>query len=571
MISLRRLRDVARGTEAALLARAVAVRMAEARGLTPLEDDAAHRLASALPDLGFAGWGAEMLGRVYEAFLPAAQRRHSGVHYTPPEVAAFLVARVGEGACLLDPACGAGVFLLEAVRRRRGSEVRGMDRDRDAVGVAIEALALETGAGDAGGARRFWSERILAGDALRAELPPADAVVGNPPFFAATGRADLQAWARERFPEVYSGRNDVSHFFVARALELLPVGGRLGLVLPGYVLENTFAQGVRRLLADRTASLEIVDLQSTRLFGANVHAILLVAERGRGGGCRRLVLPEGVPRARVLADLKRLADGESAAVLRPASFEPSALLERIAEHPSLETLCEIDKGCESGRNDVFVLSRERARALGIEEEILRPLLKGRHVARFRLADSGRVLLYLDGRTPLARYPRATAYLEPHREELSRRADCRDGVYPWWRLHRPRGPHLAAAVEKLVVPYRAAAPVFAVDRCGALNDGGDVRFLVPHGGVSADYLCGVLNSAVVRLWSAWRGKRKGRLFEFFREPLARIPVPHPGNREAERIAALARAVAAGAEESEELDRRVAAAYGVGLEEVAEHGL
>src|SRR5262249_43124695 len=155
--------------------------------------------------------------------------------------------------------------------------------------------------------------------------------------------------------------------------------------------------------------------------------------------------------------------------------------------------------------------------------VLRPLVKGRHVRPFAILPSAEVVLYLDGRRPLVEIPAVAAYLAGFRETLLARAECRDGGYPWWRLHRPRARPLFEAREKVVVPDRAAAPVFAVDRRGALNDGGDVRFLLPTPGIEADFLCGVLNSAVVRVWTAWRGKRKGALFEFFQEPLSRIPI------------------------------------------------
>jgi adenine-specific DNA-methyltransferase len=553
------------GAEAERVAWAVAVRVAEARGLAPVEDEEARRLARFLPDLPWATLGGEIAGAVYEALLAPGARRRFGVHYTPREVADYLVARAWRGGPLVDPACGAGSFLLAAARacggdRARLCEVRAFDLDPAAAALAAEVLALETAGGDVERARRFWRERIRAGDALRLVRGPVDAVVGNPPFFAATGRPDLQAFARKRFPAVYSGRNDASHFFVALGLEVLRPGGRLAMVLPGYFLENTFAAGLRAALAAAAGEVEVVDLQAVRLFGAKVHAVLLVAERSGPVRRRRLAAPAGTSRAAVLADLAAMAAGRAPAVLRAADEAPEGWLERVGAHPPLQSLCRIEKGCETGRNEVFVVAEERARALGLEPAALRPLVKGRHISPFRIERSGEVLIYLDGRVPLDELPRVRAYLEPFRSVLLQRAECRDGRYPWWRMHRPRDPVLADAPAKVVVPYRAAAPAFAVDRRGALNDGGDVRFLIPARGVDPDYLCGILNSAVVRTWLEWRGKRKGHLFEFFREPLARIPVP-PGPRHAPAIAALAREVARGVEARAELERQVAAAYGV----------
>jgi adenine-specific DNA-methyltransferase len=558
---------------AALLARAWAVRLAEARGLKPLEDEGARRLARHLPDLPYASFPPEVLGEVYQQRLSEERRRCAGIHYTPREVADYLVGRTWSEGDLLDPACGSGAFLLSAARARGQDlaaleRVRGIELDPDAAALAIEALALLTSAAGIEVARAFWRERIAVGDALRARLAPVDAVVGNPPFHRATGQPELQRLARERFPEVYSGRNDVSHFFVALALETLRPQGRLGLVLPAYFLENTFARGLRELLDEQTGEMEILDLSNASIFGARVHALLLVAQKSGPRLRRRLLAPREAGRADVFSDLKRLSCGEPPRLLRQAREAPERLLDRLAAHARLDSLCRIEKGCESGCNRVFVVSVEQARALGLESAALRPLVKGRHVAPFRITASGKLLIFLDGRTPLEAYPRVQEYLLPFRETLSRRAECREGVYPWWRLHRPRGEHLSQAGVKLAVPYRAAEPAFAVDRQGALNDGGDVRFLVPGPGVVPDFLCAVLNSAVVRLWLEWRGKRKGALFEFFLEPLARIPVPGTTPEEARRIADLARRLASNQGSREEIEERVAALYGVDRTELAQ---
>ena len=47
----------------------------------------------------------------------ADDRRRRGAFFTPPDVAAALVGHVVGGGTVVDPACGAGVFLLATARR----------------------------------------------------------------------------------------------------------------------------------------------------------------------------------------------------------------------------------------------------------------------------------------------------------------------------------------------------------------------------------------------------------------------------------------------------------------------
>jgi adenine-specific DNA-methyltransferase len=569
---VRAIRETAAGRPAREIAWATALRIARARSLPPSRETPAdsYDLERTLPAFAPFDADVDLVADVYEAGLSAAARRGAGVHYTPREVVAFLCSRAGDLGDLVDLACGAGRFLLEAVRRRGAdpgcdavSRVRGVEIDPVAAELAVESLALAAHGGDIEGARRFFRTRVVVGDSLRMEHAAADSVVGNPPFHAATGRVDLQRFARDRFPAVFSGRNDIAHFFSALAVEVLRPGGRLALVLPSYAFDNTFAAPFRALLDRMLGDAEVYDLGAAP-FCASVHTVLYIATRGAPRGPRRHFIAGDVGWRDLGADLLRLASGEPSRVFAERAAEP-AWLATIDHTPRLEDLARVEKGPETGRNDIFVMARERAKELGIEPEVCRCLIKGRHIAPFLVTPSNEALLYLDGRSDIERFPRALAYLVAHRGELLRRADCRDGRYPWWRLHRPRSTALANAPAKLVVPYRAAAPMFAVDETFALNDGGDVRFLIPNEGVDPYFLCGVLNSRVVRTWFEHRGKRKGGLFEFFQEPLWRVPVPSPQGDEAREIALAARALSrSGASDAAmlaRLDSWVLRAYGL----------
>jgi len=66
----------------------------------------------------------DILGHVYEDYLPKVERKKLGEYYTPLEVVRYILDAVGytsaekiEGKRILDPACGSGTFLVEATRR----------------------------------------------------------------------------------------------------------------------------------------------------------------------------------------------------------------------------------------------------------------------------------------------------------------------------------------------------------------------------------------------------------------------------------------------------------------------
>jgi len=92
-----------------------------------LEDDLDYRLGEVFKRLNrfdFEYVNRDILGHVYEDYLPKDERKELGEYYTPIEVIRYMLDesgyRSGEGIGqekILDPACGSGGFLTEACER----------------------------------------------------------------------------------------------------------------------------------------------------------------------------------------------------------------------------------------------------------------------------------------------------------------------------------------------------------------------------------------------------------------------------------------------------------------------
>lgn len=189
-----------------------------------------------LADLGdVAIWSAPELGDVYEALLEAApsekgarapesrsgRRRMLGAYYTPPAVAEALASFAlglpsGQTpAMVLDPACGAGVVLVQAARAIAArcqagllaqvidQCIFGIDLDPVAVDLTKAALWLEL---DGSLPITCFDRNVICGDPLAGASPPhleeqlpgmdPLAILGNPPY---RDRAPRPAtWPRRR-------------------------------------------------------------------------------------------------------------------------------------------------------------------------------------------------------------------------------------------------------------------------------------------------------------------------------------------------------------------------------------
>jgi hypothetical protein len=217
-----------------------------------------------------------LLGYLHERLQEASERRKRGAHYTGEAVVRgavrkalepLVARRRGEeilGLRILDPAMGAGVFLVEACEqlgallsvqagvppveaRRKVAErcLWGLDLDEATVQVARWSLWLKVRdpALDPG----FCSDHLRVGDALAActlPLPEGgfDACLGNPPWVSYAGRAaqplteELRAHYTQQFAS-FRGYRNLQGLFVERCARELKPGGRLGLVLPSSMAE----------------------------------------------------------------------------------------------------------------------------------------------------------------------------------------------------------------------------------------------------------------------------------------------------------------------------------------------
>jgi hypothetical protein len=245
------------------------------------------------------------VGAAYEAGLaPAARKR--GAHYTPPDVAATLVARAlahrpGGAPLVCDPACGGGVFLVAAADAlaARGLDPRrivdellvGVDIDPGAVAVARESLGLWAAEHGAVG-----TPRVICADAFErlGRLDGAvDVVVGNPPFQSQLGRANARASTERerlvaRFGVAASGYVDAAALFVLRGMEMVGDEGVVALVLPRSVLAARDAAGVRDEVV-RRAWLAECWIPGERLFDASVDVVMPVLAVGAVPGATAVV------------------------------------------------------------------------------------------------------------------------------------------------------------------------------------------------------------------------------------------------------------------------------------------
>lgn len=180
------------------------------------------------------------------------ERRRRGAFYTPPELVEWVLDRalagLSAGAPVLDPACGAGHFLVAAARRVGVAAVHGSDLDAEAVAIARERLAAE----DPTVPPERIAAQVVVADGLETWAGRRfAAVVGNPPFLGQLRRRT--AGQSEDSRRGLGAYTDTSAVFLHHALDLVEDGGVVALVQPLSVLAARDAGPVRAAVAERGA------------------------------------------------------------------------------------------------------------------------------------------------------------------------------------------------------------------------------------------------------------------------------------------------------------------------------
>jgi methylase of polypeptide subunit release factors len=335
------------------------------------------RLAEARRGEGFL-----TLGQVYEQLLgksvfigadgtPRIEekpevRKAGGVYYSPAFVVDYIVrATLGplleeataeqvERLRIIDPACGAGVFLLAAYQylldwhqaksggQRLPLETRkrlllrhifGVDLDPRAVEVAKLSLVLKLLEGEqelASHVERLLPElagHIVRGNALigpdlssalssrqaasvvpfdwEQTFPEAfaeggfDAVIGNPPYLRVDdtwGRGDVRlAYLKRTYREVYNDKTDLLFYFLKRAVDLSR--SEVAFIVSRAFLEAYKADRLRGWLGENVRIREVLDFQNAAVFpGVGITtSIVRLTRRQTGPALFRRFQPRELP------------------------------------------------------------------------------------------------------------------------------------------------------------------------------------------------------------------------------------------------------------------------------------
>lgn len=331
------------------------------------------------------------LQRRLDQARPAPERNRLGQFATPPALAlslarhaAALLASASPRRALrlpirlIEPALGTGAFYSAALQAL-------------GPGAMERATGIELDPALAAAARTLWGRRgleVIEADFTALPAPTGaagyDLLLSNPPYVR---HHHLLPAQKRRLRQVCAAGPDgvtlsglcglYCHFIVLGLRWLVPEGLGLWLV-PAEFLDTNYGAALRDFLCQRARLLQVHRFDAAdRQFGdALVSSAVVVARPGPPGPDHAVRLSRGGSPEAPAVEV-RVAAADLLGRRWPASLVslPTPIPTPLRE-PPLSSCFTIRRGLATGSNDFFILPLERARALGLPEAYLRPILPG---------------------------------------------------------------------------------------------------------------------------------------------------------------------------------------------------
>jgi type I restriction-modification system DNA methylase subunit/polyhydroxyalkanoate synthesis regulator phasin len=511
----------------------------------------------------------DILGDVYQGYLPPDERKHLGEFYTPKEVVEYILDAVDyksdneiRGKKILDPACGSGSFLVEATQRliERYRKIRFNLKSPDDARQVIDDCISSTYGLDIHPFACFIAEmnllfqlvdlyhivrqkdkyyelprlHIYRTDSL---VPPSevtieikdfmensrrkmlieetkganriknvkfDFVIGNPPYVR---KERISTEYKEKvltkaYSEVYHGDNDLYVYFIARGINQLKEDGTLGYIVSSKFLKTRYGANLRDFVLNSCCIKQFLDFGLIDVFRdvANLPVILVLRkeaeekyriankvkvviakqEKGYAKDLMKYV-KENIGKETYsddfidVFDVKQSSLGRNVWKLVPVYH--SEIFEKIKWNSDflLGKICDVYYCIKTGlnkvdKNGVLVVTEKEVNELNLEKVLLRPVLRGENVRKFKIDYKNQYLVFpyikeeTDGQykvVDIEKYPNLYQHLSRFKERLAKRTDIRETGNRWYEL-RPCNYYHIFESEKIITPDLSKRNNFTYD-------------------------------------------------------------------------------------------------------------
>src|SRR5574344_476128 len=421
---------------------------------------------------------------------------------------------------ILDPACGSGAFLNQAleylINEHKNLQndlalmgdlfasymveeeilehnLYGVDINEDAVEIAKLSLWLRTA--KRGRPLTKLADKIVCANSLL-EMPFSensfDVVIGNPPYFNIQtfgAKSSIAQAIQNKYPEIWQDKSDILFYFIALAIKLTK--NKVGFIVSNAFMFSDKAQKLRNFILENSNISKITNFEKYMVFEDEYFKIKLKQD-----------------------SVYALVDNEI-----------NSINEKIDKNYSkLNEIFKIGKGMETAANDVFIFKNYPN---NFPKEFIKKRMSGEIIGKYEIKDLKEFILYIEDINNFEDLPKEIQnHLLENKEFLENRAQIkRSKTSKWWKFTFPMHKDFYH-LNKIWCSYRAKENIFCFDDTkeyiGLTNT---TVIFDTNEDLDLKYLLALLNSKTLNFRYKSIGKQTGSgVYEYFENGVGKLPIP-----------------------------------------------
>jgi hypothetical protein len=482
---------------------------------------------------------------------------------------------------ILDPACGSGAFLNQALEYLIAEHKRlqndlalmgdlfasytveekvlennlyGVDINEDAIEIAKLSLWLRTA--KRGRCLTSLADKIKCGNSLLS-MPFSegdfDIVIGNPPYVRVQGLKSNYENESKIYEEKYTsavGNYDIYVLFLEKSFKMLKKDGKLSYILPHKFLVSDFGSGIRGFLSDNQAVESLLHFGSEMVFAdASTYTCIIDLSHNNKELKFKHIKPsdifdffeyDSISYTQLDSTKWNLTNQSISKVLNKLNTQPLKVK---------DVFSKIFQGLATSGDNVYLLlstkdglySKSLDKIVEVEDGLLKPILKGEDISRYKSLSNKYFVIFPytidDGKAkPMSEeyirdnYPKGYEYLKANEEFLRGREKGRfDNPKEWFLFSRKQGID-GVEQNKIITPDIALRSQMSIDS-GKYYHGTTLYSFIKKDNTKEDYryFLSLFNSSLMWIFiQNTSSELRGGYFRFKTKYLEQFPLPKLNN-------------------------------------------
>ena len=330
-----------------------------------------------------------------------------------------------------------------------------------------------------------------------------DIVIGNPPYGAKLTKEEKELF-KVLFDDVHMRTPDTFNYFISKSISsLLKERGIILYIVPNNLLFQVENTKTRNLLINTNHLRRVINLGDNTFENADVPTCIFIATKDKienydiaysdeRKGHIKTINFNHVKKHLAKNDVNKVPD----LVIGVSSTSVRILkdIEKVSWKID-DIALEVASGISTGGDKIFRIPKQFAVDNNFEQEILKPVLVGGEIDKYKYTNTENLIIYTDRETKIDQYGNIKEYLLNYKQKLVKRSEAKAGIMPWFSLNRQRYKNLFEE-EKIVMRQTSDKIRATFDKKGFYTLDSMLVFKISHGfNISYKYALILLNSKV----------------------------------------------------------------------------